>query len=168
MKYVSPALLLALTVSLGACNSSTESAAPTSAPATPVAAPAVTSNAAEAIAVRNPRIRATPPGQMVSGAFMTLVNTSATPYALTGAGFDSAAMIEIHETSIKDDVMRMQQVSQIDIPANSSAELRPGGYHIMLMGLKKELTAGTSETITLKFSDGTEKTVEATVGNVDQ
>lgn len=173
MKPIFYPLLLALTVGLSACNSSTESTAPenttTNAEATaPAANPAPTSNAAEAIVVRNARIRATAPGQMVSGAFMMLVNTSPTPYALTSASFDSATMVELHETSMQGDMMQMQQVKQIEIPANSSAELKPGGYHIMLMGLKKELTAGTTETLTLTFSDNTQKTVQASVSDITE
>lgn len=167
MKPVLPTLLFALTVGLSACNSSTDTATNTE-PAAPAANPEPTSNAAEAIVVRNARIRATAPGQAVSGAFMMLVNTSATPYALTSASFDNAAMVEIHETSMQGDMMQMQQVGKIDIPPNSSAELKPGGYHIMLMGLKKELTAGSSETLTLTFSDNTQKTIQASVSDITE
>lgn len=166
LRTLLPLSLLAISLGLSACNSGAETA--TTKPADAPATAATPVSAANAISVRNPRIRATAPGQMVSAAFMTLVNTSATPYALTSASFDSAGMVEIHETSMKGDMMQMNQVSQIDIPANSSAELKPGGYHVMLMGLKKELVAGTTATITLTFSDNTHTTVEATVGDVTE
>jgi len=99
---------------------------------------------------------------------MTLVNSSETSYALTSVSFTGASMVEIHETSMNEGVMRMRQVSHIDIPANGSAELKPGSYHIMLMGLEKPMIAGTAETLTLTFSDDSQKTIEALVGTVSE
>ena len=99
---------------------------------------------------------------------MTLSNASAIPHALTSVSFNAAGMVEIHETSMNGEMMRMRQVSQIDIPANGSVELKPGSYHIMLMGLKKELSAGTTETLTLTFSDKSSMTVEALVGDLSK
>ena len=64
--------------------------------------------------------------------------------------------------------MRMRKVSQIDIPANGSADLKPGSYHIMLIGLEKEMKAGTAETLTLTFSDDSQKKVEALVGTLSE
>lgn len=160
------AMLLVTTIGLCGCNKGTETTENAVPSTTPAAAPAVTGTAAELITVSKPRIRATAPGQMVSGAFLTLTNTSASSHALTSASFNMAGVVEIHETSMDGEMMRMRQVSQIDIPANGSVELKPGSYHIMLMGLKKELSAGTTETLTLTFSDGSQKTVEAPVGHV--
>lgn len=146
--------LLITTMALCACDNSTEMAS-NSAPA------------AEVITISKPRIRATAPGQKISGAFLTLTNASATPHVLSSASFDAASMVEIHETSRNDKMMRMAPVSHIDIPPNSSVELKPGSYHIMLMGLEKELVAGTTEPLTLTFSDNSQKTVEAAVGDLN-
>jgi copper(I)-binding protein len=99
---------------------------------------------------------------------MTLTNASVTPYALTSVSLDAAGMVEIHETSMNGEMMKMRQVSQIDIPANGSVELKPGSYHVMLMGLKKGLTAGATEILTLTFSDNSQKTVEASVGDLSE
>ena len=99
---------------------------------------------------------------------MTLVNNSETPYALTSVSFSGASTAEIHETSMNEGVMRMRKVSQIDIPANGAAELKPGSYHIMLIGLEREMKAGTSEILTLTFSDDSQKTVEAQVGTLSE
>lgn len=99
---------------------------------------------------------------------MTLTNASAIPYALTAVSFNAAGMVEMHETSMNGKLMQMRQVSQIDIPANGSVELQPGSYHIMLMDLEKELTVGTTETLTLTFSDKSQKTVEAPVGDLGE
>jgi copper(I)-binding protein len=157
-----PAILLTTTIGLSACDNSMETANKSKLSAI------VSTNAAELITVSEPRIRATAPGQTVSGAFMTLVNNSETAYALTSVSFSGASSVEIHETSMHEDMMRMRKVSHIDIPANGSAELKPGSYHIMLIGLEKELKAGTAETLTLTFSDDSQKTVEALVGTLSE
>ena len=151
------------TIGLFACGNDTEPT-DTGTPPTTI----VSTNAAGLITVSKPRIRATAPGQAVSGAFMTLVNNSATSYALTSVSFSAAKTVEIHETSMNEGRMRMRKVDSIDIPANGSAELKPGSYHIMLIGLEKEMKAGTVETLTLTFSDDSQKTVEALVGTLSE
>ena len=159
-----PAIILTMTIGLYACDNSTETANNSKLPTTAI----VSTNAAELIIVSKPRIRATAPGQTVSGAFMTLVNNSETAYALTSVSFSSASTVEIHETSMNEGMMRMRKVSHIDIPANGSAELKPGSYHIMLIGLEKEMKAGTAETLTLTFSDDSQKMVEALVDTLSE
>ncbi|MFC1702638.1 copper chaperone PCu(A)C [Pseudomonadota bacterium] len=57
---------------------------------------------------------------------MTLANASSTPYALTSVSFNAAGMVELHETSMNGKMMQMRRISQIDIPANGSVELKPG------------------------------------------
>lgn len=120
------------------------------------------------ITVSKAWIRPTAPGQTVSGAFMTLVNNSTTAYTLTSVGFSGASAVEIHETSMHEGRMRMRKLSHIEIPANGSVLLKPGSYHIMLIGLEKEMKAGTSETLTLKFSDASQIEVEALVGTLSE
>lgn len=161
MKLFLRTFLLAMTttIALYACDVSVQTAEDTKSSVKPVMA----ANAAEVITVMNPRIRSTAPGQTVSGAFMTLVNASSTPHALTAASFGDARMVEIHETSMNEGVMRMRKVKQIDIPANGSAELKPGGYHIMLMGIESQMKAGTTGVLTLTFSDDSRLTVEASI-----
>ena len=159
-----PAFLLMTTVGLHAGDNSSE----TGTASKPLTAVIDSTNAAELITVSKPRIRATAPGQTVSGAFMMLVNNSTTAYTLTSVSFSGASTVEIHETSMVEGRMRMRKVSHVDIPANGSAELKPGSYHIMLIGLEKEMRAGTSESLTLTFSDGSQKTVEALVGALSE
>jgi copper(I)-binding protein len=164
LRAMMPALLLTTTIGLYACDNSTETTNNSQLPTTAI----VSTNAAELITVSKPRIRATAPGQTVSGAFMTLVNNSETAFTLTSVSFSGASTVEIHETSMNEDMMRMRKVSHIDIPANGSAELKPGSYHIMLIGLERELKAGTTETLTLRFSDDSQKMVEALVGSLSE
>ena len=159
-----PTIILTTTIGLYACDNSTETANNSELPNPAI----VSTNAAGLITVSKPKIRATAPGQTVSGAFMTLVNNSETAYALTAVSFSGASVVEIHETSMNEGIMRMRKVSHIDIPANGSAELKSGSYHIMLIGLEKEMKAGTAETLTLTFSDDSQKTVEALVGTLSE
>ena len=168
IRIVMFAAIFTITFGMIACDKGSEVPANASVPEDSASAGVAVKNAAESITITNAIIRATAPGQKVSGAFMILENTSETPYSLTSASFDAAGMVEIHETSEQGGLMRMRQVMQIDIPANGSVELKPGGYHIMLMGLEKALTAGTTETLTLVFSDNSQKTVAASVGAVSK
>jgi copper(I)-binding protein len=160
LRAVMQATLLMAIVGLFACDNKPETANVSESPTTAID----TATAADLVTVTRPWIRATAPGQTVSGAFMTLVNDSETAYALTSASFDGAGTVEIHETSMKDGMMRMRKVTRVDIPARGAAELKPGSFHIMLIGLKNDMKAGTAETLTLTFSDGSQKTVEALVG----
>lgn len=120
-------------------------------------------NAATLVGMESAWIRPTAPGQTVSGAFMKLTNPSGVDYALTSVEYADADVVEIHETSMANGMMKMRQVEQVEIPANGTAELKPGSYHIMLIGLKKNLEAGSTETLVLVYSDGSRKFVEVPV-----
>ena len=95
--------------------------------------------------------RATVPGQMVSGAYMQL--KSDTPLKLVKAESPVAAMVEIHNVSMKDGVMSMSAVDAIELPVGKKVELKPGGYHIMLMQLKGPIKEGDNVPLTLTFED---------------
>jgi copper(I)-binding protein len=102
----------------------------------------------------------------VSGAFMVIENTSSQAEQLVKAAVsaDVAETVEIHETTIDENsVMRMRPVDGIDVPAHGSVELKPGGYHIMLLNVKKELKPGDKLPLTLTFASGQTVTVEAEV-----
>lgn len=126
------------------------------------------STAADSITVESPEVRSTPPGQKITGAFMTLKNTSATDIELIAAQSEIADVTEIHESGMKDGMMFMNKVEKISVPANGTAELKPGGFHIMLIDLKNPLANGEKANITLTFSDNSQKTVEAAVVDVSK
>ncbi len=90
-----------------------------------------------------------------SAIYMVLKNTSGTADKLVAASGDVAAAIEIHETKMDNGVMQMQPVEGgLEVPANGSVELKPGGYHVMLIGLTKVLKAGETVTVKLTFESG--------------
>jgi len=105
-------------------------------------------------------VRGTVPAQTASGAFMTLHAHEAT--ALVGVSSPVAKTVEVHEMKMDGNVMRMRAVPALDLPAMQNVELKPGGYHIMLVGLKQPLKAGDKVPLTLTFRIG-QKTVEKRV-----
>lgn len=102
--------------------------------------------------VEEPWIRGTVPVQKATGAFMRLSST--TRVRLTGARTPVAEVVEIHEMRMEGDTMHMRRMSALDVGAGQAVELKPGGYHIMLMGLKQTLQAGQKVPLTLEFETG--------------
>lgn len=96
-------------------------------------------------------VRATAPNQQATGAFMQLVSKKDT--TLVAARSDIAGIVEVHEMKMENDVMRMRAVDGLRLAANQPVELKSGGYHLMLMDLKKQLKVGTEAQITLVFKN---------------
>ncbi|AEG94756.1 copper chaperone PCu(A)C [Ramlibacter tataouinensis] len=90
-------------------------------------------------------------GQRGSGAFMRL--TAREPLTLVGASSPAAGVTEVHEMKLEGDVMRMRAIPALELPAGRPVELRPGGYHLMLLDLKAPLQQGTTVPISLVFRD---------------
>ena len=130
------------------------------------AAVAAAGTAADAIMVKEPYGRAVPPGQPNSAAFLMLMNNSATDHAVVGGESPVAKVVELHEHIHQNGMMKMRQIPRIEVKANSKTVLQPGGLHIMLIGLKQELKKGEKVSLTLKFDDGSTKTIEAPVRSV--
>lgn len=109
--------------------------------------------------VKDPWARATVAQQKASGAFMQL--QSAKGGKLLSASSPVAGIVEIHEMLMDGDVMKMRAVSSLNLPAGKAVELKPGGHHVMLIDLKKQLNAGDTVPITLVVeSAGQRETVE--------
>jgi copper(I)-binding protein len=106
---------------------------------------------APAIDVTNAWVRATVPGQGGTGAFMTLMSHAGAK--LVGVSTPVAGVAEVHEMKMEGNTMKMRAVPSIELPAHASVELKPGGYHLMLMDLKQPLSHGTSVPVTLQFED---------------
>ena len=99
-----------------------------------------------------------------SAVYMVLANGGAAADRLMAAQADVANAVEIHETRMEGDVMRMQQVEGgIEVPAGGQVELKPGGYHVMLIGLTRDLNVGDTFPVTLEFASGNTLTVQAEV-----
>jgi len=105
-----------------------------------------------AIVIEAPWTRVTPGGARVAGGFMTIRNTGSEPDRLVGGTFPHAPRVEVHEMSVVDGTMRMREVrGGIEIPPGGAVQLRPGGYHMMFMGLGEPVRAGAPVRGTLVF-----------------
>ena len=116
-----------------------------------------------AVKVEGAWARASVPGQMGTGAFMKL--TAKDGAKLVGASSPAAGVTEVHEMKMEGDVMKMRAVPALDLPAGKAVELKPGGYHIMLLDLKAPLAKDTAVPLTLTFKDakGVESKLELKV-----
>ena len=103
--------------------------------------------AAAQVTVTDPWVRGTVQGQLATGAFMQL--KSAKDAKLIEARSPLAGVVEIHEMTLENNVMRMRAVPALALPAGRSVELKPGGYHVMLMDLKQQMKEGEVVPVTL-------------------
>lgn len=110
--------------------------------------------------------RAVPPGQPNSAAFLTLKNTDADQIALLSASSSAAKVVELHSHSHDNGVMKMRKLPQITLNGHETVTLKPGGLHIMLIGLNDNLVKGEDIDLTLNFSDGSIQTLDVTVKDV--
>ena len=104
--------------------------------------------------------RTTVPNQASSGAFMKL--TAQSDVRLTGARSPVAGVVEVHEMKMDNGIMRMRPAGELPIKAGQTIELKSGGYHLMMMDLKRQLKAGEIVPLTLEFkaADGSVSKVE--------
>ena len=116
-----------------------------------VACTAALAQTAAAVKVDGAWARATVQGQMGTGAFMTLTAKDGT--RLVGVASPVAGVAEVHEMKMEGDIMKMRVVPALDLPAGKKVELRPGGYHVMLMDLKTPLAKDSTVPVTLLFKD---------------
>ncbi len=125
-------------------------------------APATESRAAAHVAVEDAFARAVPEGTPMSAVFFTLRNAGAAT-AVVGATTPASRVAELHSHVEANGVMRMRQVEQLDLPERGQLQLRPGGDHVMLIGLQKPLVVGEAVQLTLQLADGSELAVSAPV-----
>jgi len=113
------------------------------------AAPSAGAAAASAPVVSGAWIRGTVPGQHATGAFMSI--TSPRDVALVEARTPIAGTAQVHSMAMAGNVMKMEPVPRLEVPAGRTVVLKPGGYHVMLMDLKRPLQKGERVPITLVF-----------------
>ncbi len=112
------------------------------------------------VTVSEPWVRATVPQQKATGAFMKL--QSAQDAKLVSAKSAVAGVVEVHEMAMDAGVMKMRAVDGLALPMGKAVDLKPGGYHVMLMDLKSQLKDGDAVPLTLTFEtkDGKRQTME--------
>jgi copper(I)-binding protein len=107
---------------------------------------------AGALRIGHPWSRATPKGAAVGGGYLTITNTGTASDRLLGGATDVASRFEIHSMTMENGVMKMRPVKGgLEIKPGQTVELKPGGYHIMLVGLTHPLVKGQHVDATLRF-----------------
>lgn len=119
--------------------------------------------AAGNIVVDHPWARATVGTSRPGGAYLTVINKGKTADRLIRAESSIAARIELHRSVMQDGMMRMLSSPAIDVPAGGEVTFAPGGYHLMLMGLKTPLSAGARVPLTLVFEKAGRIDVKITI-----
>ena len=104
-----------------------------------------------AVKVEGAWARATVQGQKGTGAFMNLTAKEGT--RLVGVSSPAAGVAEVHEMKMENDIMKMRPVPSLDLPAGQTVQLKPGGYHVMLMDLKAPLANSSTVPVTLRFKN---------------
>ena len=121
------------------------------------------------VTIDHPWSRPTPPGTPMGVGYLVIVNNSKKDITLTAAETPRAGHVSIHESLMKDGVMRMQPVKGgLKIPAGSKVELKPHGYHLMLEQLKEPLKAGERLPLSLNFDGAETIKVELLVEPLDK
>lgn len=121
----------------------------------------VTVTFAAEIEVKSAWVRATVTAQMTSGAFLEI--TSKTNATLVGVSSPVADEAEVHEMKMENGVMKMRHAPRVALPAGKAVIFNPGGYHIMLMGLKRQLNPGDVVPVSLKIERADKKLREVVV-----
>ncbi len=114
-----------------------------------------------------PWARATPKGASVGGGYMKITNTGATPDQLVGGSTDISRGFEVHEMKMEGGVMKMRPLPNgMEIKPGQTIELNPGGYHVMFVGLKRQLMQGDHFTATLEFAKAGKVDVDFSVAGI--
>ena len=117
----------------------------------------------EDVQVTDAWVRAIPPSRDVTAAFLVIENKTDQAKILLSVESDAAETVELHTMKYVNEMMKMQKVDQIEIPAQSKGELKPGGDHIMMFGVNRPLVEGDSLSLSLRFADQTTQNVTARI-----
>ncbi|MBK7469690.1 MAG: copper chaperone PCu(A)C [Betaproteobacteria bacterium] len=112
------------------------------------------------VTIKEPWVRSTVPGQSATGAFMQL--TARQDTKLIAVRSPVAGIVEVHEMLVDKGIMKMRSVDKLLLPAGKTVELRSGGYHVMMMDLKRQIKTGDEIPLTIEFesSQGQRVTVD--------
>jgi len=117
--------------------------------------------------ISQPWARATPASAPAGGGFLKITNTGTAPDRLVSASSPAAELVQVHEMKMDGAVMRMREVEKgLEIPAGGTVTLAPGGFHLMMMGLKGPLKQGTNVPVTLVFEKAGKIEIELSVAGL--
>jgi periplasmic copper chaperone A len=119
------------------------------------------------IQVGNARAAPTPPVAKVGAVYLWIANHGATPDSLIAIESPVAAKVELHRSTMAQGVMQMREVASLECPPHATVKIEPGALHIMLVGLKQPLVAGSTFPLSLKFRDAGMLVVQVSVEALD-
>ena len=119
------------------------------------------------IKVMEPWSRPSPAMAGNGAVYMMLTNEGGADDTLLSVETDAAEVVELHETKMEGDVMKMSPVAKVEIPAGGSAAFEPGGLHVMLINLQQQLVPGEKIKLTLNFEKSAPLNIEAEVRDMD-
>jgi copper(I)-binding protein len=128
-----------------------------------LALPAAIHAQATTVVAHDAWVREAMGARKVTAVFLTLENTGTTSRSVVSGTADVAETLELHEMVREGTMMKMSPVKSIEVPAGARTELKPGGLHLMLFGLKRTLAAGDSVRVTLAMDDGSTLAITAGV-----
>ena len=114
------------------------------------------------VTVKNAWVRQNIPPQTMTAAYLFIHNEGMAT-ALVSASTPAAEVAEVHVMTTDGNIMRMKKIDRLPIPEDGSATLQPGGNHLMLIGLRRDLAPGDSLALTLTFANGQVQTLQAPV-----
>jgi periplasmic copper chaperone A len=122
---------------------------------------------AGSLKIDSPWARATPKGASVGGGYLKITNSGTTPDRLIGGTSDASKRFEIHEMSMTNGVMKMRPLAKgLELKPGATVEFKPGGYHVMFVGLNKQLVEGQKINATLQFEKAGKVPVQFTVEGI--
>lgn len=119
---------------------------------------------AQDLTATNTRVRMVPPGSAVSAVFVDL--TSQHDDAVIGVESPAAVKVEMHLSAMQGGIMQMRKIEQIPLPAGATVSLEPGGLHLMLIGLVRDLHLGETIALRLRLRSGKSVTITARVSKI--
>ncbi|HSY30209.1 MAG TPA: copper chaperone PCu(A)C [Burkholderiaceae bacterium] len=118
------------------------------------------------IQINHAHARPTVPGQLSGAAYLSIENKGSHSDKLLTVSSPIAASAEVHNTIMDGNIMRMREVSELEVQSSARVVMAPGdGYHIMLVGLKKALVPGEKIPLSLRFEKAGKLEIEAVVDN---
>ena len=114
------------------------------------------------VTVKNAWVRQNIPPQKMTAAYL-FIHNEGTATALVAASTPAAEVAEVHVMTTDGNIMRMKKIDRLPIPEDGSATLQPGGNHLMLIGLRRDLAPGDSLSLSLTFANGQVQTLQAPV-----
>jgi copper(I)-binding protein len=115
------------------------------------------------IQVRHPWTRVTPPGAEVAAGYLEIRNTGRETDRVIGASTPVADRVELHVMASEQGIMKMREATSFEVPARKRLVLRPGGTHLMIVGLRKPFVKGQRIPLTLRFERGGDVHIELEV-----